>query len=229
MNTNTTDAKLGGKKSPTVLPVKPDNIPQLLRSLPIWVVWKVGEIREDGRYEKLPSSPVTGAAKGWPQNLGTFDQAWMRYQSYPRTETNPNGWAGIGIAITPALGPVKDGLYLVGIDLDKCISMAAGSVTFSAESQEVRQTLNGSIYSEFSPSGTGLRMFGLYQKKLIGGNSDGREMYCETGGRFLTITGWGEGQPGAMPPAIEIFEKRWFGTKGKNEDGGINHEVLSNE
>ena len=42
-----------------VNPVKPENIPKLLKSLDRWVVWKRLNEKPDGRFDKIPICPVS--------------------------------------------------------------------------------------------------------------------------------------------------------------------------
>ena len=41
-------------------PVKPQNIPELLKGLPNWVIWKAFAEKNDGRFDKVPISKQTG-------------------------------------------------------------------------------------------------------------------------------------------------------------------------
>ena len=43
-----------------VNPVKSENIPDFLKSLPHWVVWKSFNTRDDGRFDKIPIHPISG-------------------------------------------------------------------------------------------------------------------------------------------------------------------------
>ena len=48
-----------------VNPVKSDNIPDFLKSLPHWVVWKSFNTRDDGRFDKIPIHPISGNKINW--------------------------------------------------------------------------------------------------------------------------------------------------------------------
>ena len=44
-------------------PVKPENIPKLLKSLDRWVFWKTFNEKLDGRFDKIPICPVSKRKK----------------------------------------------------------------------------------------------------------------------------------------------------------------------
>ncbi|SOB56958.1 conserved protein of unknown function [Pseudodesulfovibrio profundus] len=144
------------------------SIPDELRSADSWIVWKA-KPNGEGKIGKIPYSPRTEKRVNAtiPASGCSFEEASKAYR---------NGkYAGLGIV----MGVVKN---LVGIDLDNCVS-ADGVVEPWA--QEIVDAL--ATYTEFSPSGKGLRIFG-YGKLPPGPRRKGTiEMYEEK--RFLTVTG----------------------------------------
>ena len=40
--------------------IKSENIPDFLKSLPQWVVWKSFKTNDDGRFDKIPIHPIFG-------------------------------------------------------------------------------------------------------------------------------------------------------------------------
>ncbi|MEA9996278.1 AAA family ATPase [Pseudomonas sp. 10B1] len=147
----------------------PDNIPAELKALPVWVVWKWGEPKGNGKFHKPPYYPVTGKPRraasdaSDASNLGTFDEAIAAFKAGP-------DYAGVGIAISSSLG-------LVALDFDNVVEsgIIAGDV-----SQLVDLT-----YAEFSPSQKGIRAFYKGDAEPIKGRR--LEIFTATG--YVTVTG----------------------------------------
>ena len=101
----------------------------------------------------------------------------------------PEDWEGMGTLdeakalavggykVGLALGPIDDGKFLQGIDLDKIGSQ-------NPHLKQYEKTLPG--YVERSPSGDGLHAIGI-GKSFRGKKKGGVEAYCA--GRFFTFTG----------------------------------------
>lgn len=190
---------------PVVLPVKSESIPQLLKNIPQWVGWKVGKLKENGKYDKLPTNrhgSVCNAHEG--ANQMTFDDAYDGYQN--------KRFSGIGLDLNGRAikTDAKGELYLVGIDIDHCVSSVDGSPVLSEEANNTWIRL-GQPYLELSPSGKGVRLFVLSRTLLAGGNRNQHEMYCN--GRFLTITGHGTGQILETTAEVMTLHAEWFPEK----------------
>ena len=54
-------------------PVKLDNIPDLLKNLPHWVLWKSFKISDDGRFDKIPIHPIRGHKINWQDKTNQMD------------------------------------------------------------------------------------------------------------------------------------------------------------
>ena len=139
-----------------------------LRDKRCWVAWDYRF--KNGRWTKPPFNPRTGrlASVTNPKTWGTFDEALA--------SMNKHGLAGVGLVLT------REGA-IIGIDLDQCISDAG---TYSPLAAQV--VGYGETYTEFSPSGEGIRLFarGWIDRALIDGPSD-VEVYGHN--RFMTVTG----------------------------------------
>ena len=149
-------------------PVKPENIPKLLKSLDCWVVWKAFNEKPNGRFDKIPICLVSQRKISFTEqrNHLPFETALSAYQT--------GSGDGIGIVLTgEALTEIKTGqpLYLIGVDLD--------NVQTSAEKIDQEKVVCKSIasYAEKSPSGTGIRIFVLSEKIVGKGQSPSGEMY----------------------------------------------------
>ena len=122
-----------------ILKPKLENIPDDLKALDQWVVWRLGE-KSSGKPTKIPYSAVTGmmAKTNTPTTWTDFDTAWEYYQKHK--------FSGVGFVLT------KDDPF-AGIDLDRCMT----STGIETEIQEIVDSIPS--YWEKSPSGTGLRCF----------------------------------------------------------------------
>ena len=193
---------------PVVLPVIRENIPEALKSIAQWVKWKVGTSKADGKYDKLPMNAfgiVTNAHD--PNNQMSFDIAYAGYDQ--------GKCSGVGFVLNgkPFTTDEHGDLYLVGIDIDRCVTIDQdGKYILSENANDAWHKL-GKPYLEVSPSGTGVRMF-VYSRQLISsGNKDGYEIYCN--GRFLTITGQqiGSGSIIEATDAVIKMHGTWFPDK----------------
>lgn len=181
-------------------PVKPQNIPELLKDLPNWVVWKAFAEKHDGRFDKVPISTQTG------HKVSHLDKTYqMSFQG--ALNAHQGGWGdGIGISLNSdpvACNEAGEPLYNIGVDLDK--------VEESVQKKRAAKRICKSIgsYCEISPSGTGIRIFAL-SKELVGkGQSSSGEMYHK--GRFLTVTGHGYARGLVIATdTLKNLERKWW-------------------
>lgn len=151
-----------------------ENIPQELKDLKQWIVWKL-EIGKDEKLTKVPyriDIPGAHASSTNPNSWTTFDNAIF-------TLHNEKGYSGIGFVFT------KDDPY-IGIDFDKCIEKSTGLVYPSIE----QDILSLNSYTEISQSGNGIHVIG----KGVNPDPEGKggrkglfEMYSKE--RYFAITG----------------------------------------
>lgn len=146
-----------------------DNVPELLKSNPQWVMWKYRTI--EGKIRKPLYKPNGEPARS------NDPQSWSEYFScLTALISDPNKYDGIGYVLTSGL---------VVIDLDHCISYIEDQRRITKHARQIYDL--ASSYSEISPSGTGLHIFLLGSipadriKKAKG------EMYQSK--QFITITG----------------------------------------
>jgi hypothetical protein len=180
-----------------LLPVRPDNLPELLKQQPRWLGWRAGRFRPDGKFSKSPANPSTGRKINGrdPANWMTFERAMKAYHS---------GLAdGIGFALSGQHPIILDGVdfYVTVADFDHC----------NAKMKEIQALWLelGQPFIEVSPSNNGLHVWGLTRSPLRGGNAgDGRELY--SGGRFMTMTGIGARGTFHECSGLSTLEKRWF-------------------
>jgi putative DNA primase/helicase len=161
---------------PNIQPPCLDCIPQELKALDQWVCWRLEPRPGEDKPTKIPYTPGGGEAKAKAGQPNT----WRRYAEAVAAYQNSQEWvspySGIGFELAD-----DDGLF--GGDLDACIDPNTGEVADWAS--EIISAAN--TYTEQSPSGTGLRFFGLGTLPPGRRKAGPREMYDR--GRFLTITG----------------------------------------
>ena len=183
--------------TPRFLPIKPENIPELLRQQPRWLCWKAGPPKADGKFDKSPAAPSTGYKingrdpKQWRTVADVMD-------AYERGVVD-----GIGFALSDKHPIIVDGVefYVAVADFDQC----------GAKMDEIRSLWLelGKPFTEVSPSNKGLHIWGLARSPLKGGNAgDGRELY--SGGRFMTMTGIDAIGTFGECSGFATLEKRWF-------------------
>lgn len=193
-----------------------ETIPPLLAETPQWIVWKCGDEKPGGRFEKIPVHPKT------LRTHNAFNSAiWMSLDEAQRVYEKGEV-AGIGFVLNgEPISRDDDGnpVFLVGIDIDGCVSLRDGKPEPNAEVKQVRMRL-GRPYLELSPSGTGVRIFTLSTQLLPSGNRGGREMYRNK--RWLTVTGMGSGEIKLVGQPLVDLHNEWF---GKRPNLAINDEL----
>ena len=176
------------------------DIPQLLKEQPKWLCWQKGETDRRGKFPKYPVNPLNPFEKINYQNpnvLLSFDTAFNFYQHNQLI-------SGLGFKLDedPIIhSELNYKEYLVGIDID----MDEGRDEYYFD--KVRNELDDT-YSEISPSGKGIRLFGLSYKKVDNWSHNHIEVYTKN--RFLTVTGWNakEGIKN-ISTSLKIFKKRY--------------------
>lgn len=143
------------------------NIPEELRQVPQWVVWKY-ENAQAGKPTKVPYSPnnfQTRANVNDPNTFGTFEQAHAALE--------PGWFSGLGFVLT------QDDPYTM-VDLDD----TEGDANLYNTQIEIYRRLGS--YTEVSPSGKGVHV--IVKGSLPAGRKRNRiELYSS--GRFMTMTG----------------------------------------
>lgn len=155
---------------PRALSVQAGNIPDMLKQQHAWVCWRY--VWDGTKWRKVPFQPDRRPASSTdPATWSSFDVVMSAY--------GRGKFDGIGFALDGR--PDDTGLVLAGVDLD--------DVTDSPERMEWARQIVAEFgsYTEWSPSGEGLRIFGFAKPLPRGINRDGIELY--TSGRYLTVTG----------------------------------------
>jgi hypothetical protein len=173
--TTTTDAP---PRKPDPMPVLAENVPEVLRRLKRWIVWswiwRPEKNGGQGGWDKPPLSVQTG------HNIdGTSSKNWSDFQTVLRAHQRGN-FDGVGIA----LGTLDNGLTLAGLDLDDARDPATGEL--SSWGRYYLDVLNS--YSEWSPSGTGVKAL-AFGTLPPGGRDNKRGVELSDRGKYFTVTG----------------------------------------
>ncbi len=180
-------------------PLEVHNIPDILKDVDRWVMWRAGTAKPNGKFDKVPVNKQGRKVNGLAaDNWLTFKDA---HDGYCAEKCD-----GIGYVLDGS--PVICGdeqLFPIALDFDNC----------EAAAEEYRKLWLklGKPYVEVSPSGKGLRMFALSREPLKGGNDgEGHEMYCDR--RFVTVTGNnGKGKICEATSHLQALHDVWFPKK----------------
>jgi hypothetical protein len=151
------------------------NIPEELRALPQWVVWRRED--RDGKSTKVPYQ-VGG------RHASTTDPAtWTTFDRVVSAATAGAGFDGIGFVFSP-----ED--PFAGLDFDHCLSAGEVAPWFADRAAGLAPT-----YAEVSPSGQGVKVWvravlpgpGTRRNGFGGDRAGAVEIYDR--GRFFTVTG----------------------------------------
>ena len=151
-----------------------ETIPKILTGYHQWVVWKAAF--KDGKWTKVPYNPKTS------KTAKTNDRdTWASYTAACDALANSNGrFDGIGFVLTES-DP------FVGLDFDHCVDC-------ESEKETIADPFAGyvdlvSSYTEFSPSGNGIRVIAMATLPENHSCRQGSQVEVYTSGRYLTITG----------------------------------------
>lgn len=174
-----------------------------LKGLSRWVWWRQ-EARHGGKRTKVPYGPQGRAAKANdPATWGTCDQAAAAAK---RAGCKGGSEGGLGIQ----LGDLGNGRHLVGIDLDACRHPQDGDLAPWAK--DIVDQLR--TYTEVSPSGTGVKLFGLVAELPPALRSKGMEVTVDA------PLPAGAKASGHSVPEIGIYPTaRYFAVTGHHLEG----------
>lgn len=168
-----------GRKSP-YLSVIPENIPDELKALPRWVLWRPEYRNGKPKPTKVPYNPklVTDTTlENWQKRASTTDpRTWDQFTNALAVLNQCQGeLQGVGICV---------GSPYCGVDIDNCLEEGGNLSTFA---QDIIRRLNS--YTEISPSGKGVRILikAAKGKKRCRRDDLGIEIYDHS--RYFTITG----------------------------------------
>ncbi|MEX2957020.1 DUF927 domain-containing protein [Staphylococcus pasteuri] len=164
------------KNKDKIIEVEELEIPQEIKELPQWVLWRAEWNDKNEKFDKIPYSSQGKRASS------TNNQTWNDFtEIYAEYEVNAN-YQGIGIVLS------KNDNYIV-LDIDDVID-EKGQINNDLAFEMMKLT-----YCEKSPSGTGLHCFfkgGLPSKRKKRRDDINLELYDSA--RFMTVTGASIGQ-----------------------------------
>lgn len=164
---------------PKVAPIAPQHrsieAPEELKALPGWLIWRYEQHPGEPKPRKVPFYVEGGRRSG--QQGSAQDRAKLTTFAMARDEAMRRGFDGVGLALMPDWG-------VTALDFDKCVG-PDGSLP-----AEITAIVSNT-YSEYSPSGEGIRAFVRgnlgNHKSHAEGDRYGFETFNTNG--FVTITG----------------------------------------
>lgn len=167
-------------KPPLLEPVLA-GVPATLRSHSNrWAPWEAVWHAKRGKWDKQPRHADSLDSFKWSK------RAWWSFDTAAKAYAESFGClAGVGYVMTvdESFGLAAHGL--IGVDLDRCIDETGELHHWAREIVDSAAT-----YTEKSPGGKGLRLFGFGAiAQDWTNNEQGIEVYAGHGARFLTVTG----------------------------------------
>lgn len=149
-------------------------MPQAMKGLRQWLLWRFEEYAGDKKPRKVPYY-LNGRKRQGKQGDEADREALATHEAAVAALA-AGRWDGVGFAFLPGDG-------LVGIDIDGAIDAETGEVT-----QRCAEIIAASAsYTELSPSGCGVHIIALGSTKSFKDNRIGVEVFC--GSQFFTCTG----------------------------------------
>jgi hypothetical protein len=169
-------APANGNSRPIALKPHFSSIPDELKEIPNWVMWRYEPPKNPGgKYRKVPYQ-----VQGRPASVANR-HTWSPFETC-RATYEKGGYDGVGFVFDGAVGP--DGTTLVGIDLDKCFNHREKQQPIQGLALERIKRLD--TYTEASPSGTGLHMIARTEPVS---SLKTKEVELYTTKRYFTFTG----------------------------------------
>jgi primase-polymerase (primpol)-like protein len=176
---------------PTTQAPQFQNIPDALKVMPHWVLWRY-EFRT-GRWTKVPLRADDPSRRA----SSTDESTWSRFEQAKTAFLQLQNADGIGFV-------VSENVPVVGIDLDHIYDTSGEAKPLFTDIVTQLDT-----YAEISPSGEGIRLFATGQ--LPPGRRKVGDIECYVTARFLTVTGRVFGTP--RPVAERTLELAGFHTQ----------------
>jgi hypothetical protein len=154
------------------------DIPELLKAQHNWLVWRLTQKPGQKKPSKIPYYATNGVMRSGEQG-SQEDRAQLVSFEEALAAAERGGFSGVGMALLP-------GLDIVALDFDNCVD-DTGKITVPFITDVATST-----YTEYSPSGTGIRAFmrGTLPSKKDTKPLDGGfavEVFGDSG--FVTVTG----------------------------------------
>lgn len=162
-----------------------DAIPDALRGLKGWLLWRLEQKAGDAKPRKMPYY-IDGTKRRGTQGSDADRAALATFDAALAALGQRSGFSGLGLAVLPDW-------RITAVDLDHCYDDA------DAPTALAQTVLDSGTYCERSPSGKGLRAFFAGRMFDAGKRKVGTvEVFCGNG--FVTVTGNRE----ACAPVIDM-------------------------
>ena len=198
----------------------PENIPQEMKDIPQWILWKLekrGENLTKVPYHVNGKKADTTKSESWT----TYERVFTAYES--------SIYAGLGFVLTKETGLVA--IYLDHV-LHNSISSVEGSTSKEWDNGILSEIQDFNSYAEFSQSGGGVHIFCKGTMPKAGRKKGNHEMYCDN--RFFAVTGDHlAGTPKIVNEAqdcIDVYYQLWFeGHETTNNSNEITSPIMDDE
>ena len=169
----------------------PENIPQEMKNIPHWVLWKLEQVIDEVTGESK-IDPLTGEIKLTKvpyQHNGkkadtTRKETWTTYEQTLAVYDSTDKYSGLGFVLTKETG-------LVAVDFDHVLhdwtSQVDGCIMKQWDEGVYTEISDFNSYAEFSQSGEGAHVFCKGALPVAGRKKGNREMYYDN--RFFSVTG----------------------------------------
>lgn len=192
-----------------IIEVNKEEIPEELKKLNKWVLWRAEWDDKKEDYKKVPYATLGKRASS------TNSDTWNSFNNVIDILENDNSFSGIGYVLN------NDDDYIC-LDIDDAVDTNTGQLTSDLALEMINLT-----YCEYSPSGTGLHCF--FKGQLTEERKKKRtdlniELYDRS--RFMTFTGYSIGQSEICEEqeVINNLVERYFKVEPKTKNH-INDET----
>ena len=217
-------------KQPEYRPVISSGIPDKLKSMKVWAVWKSVLNPGKSKPDKVPHSyqvnPITGVEE---VKLASCNRPaeWMSFEDAERLKKSSRSFKGFQVALAPVT-PTGDEDRLIGVDIDRAL-LPDGSI----KPEYIEWITKFNTYFELSP-GDGVRGFCFGHFPTSGGKHSGNiEIYQN--GKWLTITGQklidSPATINTSQETIEAFRAQYFKTFNEidGSDLPVSNKIFTDE
>lgn len=169
----------------------PENIPQEMKDIPQWVLWKLEQVIDEvtGEPKKDPLTGEIKLTKVPYQHNGikadtTRKETWTTYEQTLAVYDSSDKYTGLGFVLTQETG-------FVAVDFDHVLhdwtSQVDGCIMKQWDEGVFTEISDFNSYAEFSQSGEGAHVFCKGTLPMAGRKKGNREMYYDN--RFFAVTG----------------------------------------
>ena len=169
--------------------VNPNGIPQELKDIPRWVIWKLEN--RNGKQTKVPYCAFDSGKRAKVDDKNTWSTFKVAWQAYQQGLCD-----GVGLVLSS-----DDELY--GIDLDNVYDPSTGK--WDKQAKKILEQCQ-TTYVEFSHSGRGVHIYGYGNLSKLSGRRKGNVEVYENG-RYFIMTGWEvEGHSNTVTKQTQVID-----------------------